>query len=90
MLTAIVGVNWGDEGKGRMVDLLTSDEEVVLAQAMGTGNEAAATLAEAGDDLDPETRAELEKAVKAGEKAKQRLARVVVQEYHPRHSGGWG
>ena len=21
--TAIVGVNWGDEGKGRMVDLLT-------------------------------------------------------------------
>ena len=22
MLTAIVGINWGDEGKGRMVDLL--------------------------------------------------------------------
>ena len=56
------------------VDLLTSEEEVALAQAMGMGSEAAATLAEAGDDLDPETRAELEKAVKAGERAKQRLA----------------
>ena len=22
MLTAIVGINWGDEGKGRVVDLL--------------------------------------------------------------------
>ena len=25
MLTAITGINWGDEGKGRMVDLLSSD-----------------------------------------------------------------
>ncbi|MCI5574937.1 MAG: adenylosuccinate synthetase, partial [Clostridiales bacterium] len=25
MLTAIVGINWGDEGKGRMVDLLSAD-----------------------------------------------------------------
>ena len=23
MLTSIVGINWGDEGKGRMVDLLS-------------------------------------------------------------------
>ncbi len=29
MLTAIVGVNWGDEGKGRMVDLLASSYDVV-------------------------------------------------------------
>lgn len=29
MLTAIVGTNWGDEGKGRMVDLLSKDYEVV-------------------------------------------------------------
>lgn len=29
MLTAIVGINWGDEGKGRMVDLLSSDYDVV-------------------------------------------------------------
>jgi adenylosuccinate synthase len=30
MLTAIVGINWGDEGKGRMVDLLASDYDVVV------------------------------------------------------------
>ena len=30
MLTAIVGINWGDEGKGRMVDLLSSDYDVVI------------------------------------------------------------
>ena len=56
------------------VDLLTSDEEIELAQQMGMGAEAEATLAEAGDDLDEATRAELLKAVKEGEKAKQRLA----------------
>ena len=30
MLTAITGINWGDEGKGRMVDLLSSDYDVVV------------------------------------------------------------
>lgn len=30
MLTAISGINWGDEGKGRMVDLLSSDYDVVV------------------------------------------------------------
>ena len=30
MLTAIVGINWGDEGKGRMVDLFASDYDVVI------------------------------------------------------------
>ena len=29
MLTAVVGINWGDEGKGRMVDLLSQDYDVV-------------------------------------------------------------
>ena len=29
MLTAIVGINWGDEGKGRMVDLLSREYSVV-------------------------------------------------------------
>ena len=56
------------------VDLLTSDEEIELAQQMGRGAEAEATLAEAGDDLDEATRAALLEAVKEGEKAKQRLA----------------
>lgn len=30
MLTAIVGTNWGDEGKGRMVDLLSEAYDVVV------------------------------------------------------------
>ena len=30
MLTAVVGVNWGDEGKGRMVDLLSQDQDIVV------------------------------------------------------------
>ncbi len=34
---AIVGINWGDEGKGRMVDLLTEDYDVVL-RYQGGGN----------------------------------------------------
>ena len=29
MLTSICGINWGDEGKGRMVDLLSSDFDIV-------------------------------------------------------------
>ena len=30
MLTSIVGTNWGDEGKGRMVDLLSEDYDIVV------------------------------------------------------------
>lgn len=30
MLTAITGINWGDEGKGRMVDLLSEDYDIVV------------------------------------------------------------
>ena len=30
MLTAVVGINWGDEGKGRMVDLLSSEYDIVI------------------------------------------------------------
>lgn len=30
MLTAIVGVNWGDEGKGRMVDLLSKEQDIIV------------------------------------------------------------
>ncbi len=30
MLTAVVGINWGDEGKGRMVDLLSARTDVVI------------------------------------------------------------
>ena len=34
---AIVGINWGDEGKGRMVDLLTADYDIVI-RYQGGGN----------------------------------------------------
>ena len=35
--TAIVGVNWGDEGKGRMVDLMTEAFDIVI-RYQGGGN----------------------------------------------------
>ena len=35
--SAIVGINWGDEGKGRMVDLISSDYDVVV-RYQGGGN----------------------------------------------------
>ena len=35
--SAIVGINWGDEGKGRMVDLLTENYDVVV-RFQGGGN----------------------------------------------------
>ncbi|MBQ5356244.1 MAG: adenylosuccinate synthetase, partial [Clostridia bacterium] len=34
---AVVGINWGDEGKGRMVDLLAEDYDVVV-RYQGGGN----------------------------------------------------
>ena len=34
---AIVGINWGDEGKGRMVDLLTEEYDIVV-RCQGGGN----------------------------------------------------
>ena len=34
---AIVGINWGDEGKGRMVDLLTGEYDIVV-RYQGGGN----------------------------------------------------
>ena len=42
MLTGIVGINWGDEGKGRMVDLL-SDRYDVVCRYQG-GNNAGHTV----------------------------------------------
>ncbi len=59
------------------VNLLTSDEEIDLAQAMGAGAEAKDQLDElekSGEELPEEVRKELEKAIKKGERAKQRLA----------------
>ena len=47
MLTAIVGINWGDEGKGRMVDLLTSEYDVVV-RYQGGGNAGHTVINELG------------------------------------------
>ena len=59
------------------VNLLTSDEEIELAQSMGAGAEAKDQLDELekmGEEIPEEVRKELEKLVKKGERAKQRLA----------------
>ncbi|MCQ2560844.1 MAG: adenylosuccinate synthase [Clostridia bacterium] len=44
---AIVGINWGDEGKGRMVDLLTTDYDVVI-RCQGGGNAGHTVINEKG------------------------------------------
>ena len=59
------------------VDLLTSEQEVALAQIMVAGQEAESQLAElqeAGEEIPEEVRAELQKLISAGETAKQDLA----------------
>ena len=59
------------------VDLLTSEQEVALAQAMVAGQEAKEQLEEMkaeGIELPEDARREMEKLVKAGERAKQNLA----------------
>ena len=35
---AVVGINWGDEGKGRMVDLIAKDYDIVI-RYQGGNNE---------------------------------------------------
>ena len=59
------------------VNLLTSEEEVELAQTMTAGTAAQEQLEElerSGDEIPDELRQELEKAIKKGERARQRLA----------------
>ena len=36
MLTAVTGINWGDEGKGRIVDLLAEKADVVVRYQGGS------------------------------------------------------
>ncbi|MBO4831517.1 MAG: adenylosuccinate synthase [Oscillospiraceae bacterium] len=45
--SAIVGINWGDEGKGRMVDLLTENYDVVV-RYQGGGNAGHTVINERG------------------------------------------
>ena len=48
--TAIVGINWGDEGKGRMVDLLTENFDIVV-RYQGGGNAGHTILNQYGEFL---------------------------------------
>ena len=56
------------------VNLLSSEEEVALAQAMSAGSAAEEQLKELKDELSDEDAAALKKLVKEGDEAKQRLA----------------
>ncbi len=56
------------------VPLLSAEEEIELAQKMEAGEMAKSQLEEAGDDLDDETKKELQKLVAQGDYAKKKLA----------------
>ncbi len=30
MLTAVTGINWGDEGKGRVIDMLAEKADIIV------------------------------------------------------------
>ena len=33
MVKAIVGANWGDEGKGKITDMLAQDSDIIMTAA---------------------------------------------------------
>ena len=39
MLTAVTGINWGDEGKGRVIDLLAEHADIVYLRSNGSIDE---------------------------------------------------
>ena len=47
MLTAVTGINWGDEGKGRVIDLLAENADVV-ARYQGGDNAGHTVVTEQG------------------------------------------
>ena len=47
MLTAVTGINWGDEGKGRVIDLLAENADVV-ARYQGGNNAGHTVVTEQG------------------------------------------
>ncbi len=69
----VVGLYLKEAGR---VPLLTAEEEVALAKRMEAGQIAAQQLAELGDSLSPEERAELEAIVADGQAAQEYLVRA--------------
>ncbi|GAB4413185.1 MAG: RNA polymerase sigma factor RpoD [Anaerolineae bacterium] len=69
----VVGLYLKEAGR---VPLLTADEEVALAKRMEAGQIAAEQLAELGDQLSAEERAELEAIVADGQAAQEYLVRA--------------
>ena len=47
MLTAVTGINWGDEGKGRVIDLLAENADVVV-RYQGGNNAGHTVVTDAG------------------------------------------
>ena len=47
MLTAVTGINWGDEGKGRVIDLLAEHADIV-ARYQGGNNAGHTVVTEKG------------------------------------------
>ena len=47
MLTAVTGINWGDEGKGRVIDLLAENADIV-ARHQGGNNAGHTVVTEKG------------------------------------------
>ena len=47
MLTAVTGINWGDEGKGRVIDLLAENADIV-ARYQGGNNAGHTVVTEQG------------------------------------------
>ena len=48
MLTAVTGINWGDEGKGRVIDLLAENADIV-ARYQGGNNAGHTVVTEKGN-----------------------------------------
>ena len=58
-VTAVVGAQWGDEGKGRVIDYLASRADVVIRFQGGWRTDTSSCRR--WDDLPPEARAYLER-----------------------------
>ena len=44
MVTAIVGANWGDEGKGKITDLLANESDIVIRFQGGAESSSMSTI----------------------------------------------